>query len=100
MNTAFPPEFQNVLTVDPAAAGLGLGVVLAISLAGLLCTVVWVMALVASARREQWVWFVLTLVFGIVALLYFMVGYTPLPRQGRGRGRRRSDSRDSRRRAS
>jgi len=35
--------------------------------------VVWILTLVKQAKGSKWVWFVLTLIFPIVALVYWIV---------------------------
>jgi phage shock protein PspC (stress-responsive transcriptional regulator) len=35
--------------------------------------VIWIFTLVYQGERKQWVWFVLTLIFNIVLLIYWIV---------------------------
>ncbi len=50
---------------------------LVISLAAFLVlitwVVIWIFTLVYQGERNQWVWFVLTLIFNIVLLIYWIV---------------------------
>ena len=57
-----------------ASAGILIGVLLFI-VAGLLSTIAWIGALVRAAKMQDWVWFVVVLVFhGIGALVYAIAG--------------------------
>jgi Na+/phosphate symporter len=35
--------------------------------------IIWIMTLIYQGKRNQWVWFVLTLIFNIVLLIYWIV---------------------------
>jgi len=37
-------------------------------------TVIWIITLVSQAKQEKWVWFVLTLLFSIVLIPYWIFG--------------------------
>ena len=59
--------------MDLALSG---GIVLATVVFSIAVTVAWVLTLVNAAQTEQWVWFIMMLLFGpIVSLLYFMMAY-------------------------
>lgn len=59
----------------------------------LVLLVFWIKMLVDAARKEEWMWFVVMLIFGIAALPYFFIEYGRSQRsraRGReGRARRR-----------
>lgn len=53
------------------ASILALGIIYIVLLLTIL--ILWISTLVYQAKRNQWVWFVLTLLFGIVMLIYWIV---------------------------
>jgi hypothetical protein len=55
-------------------AGGVIGLLIVFALLGLAATVLWVITLINSAPTEQWVWFVLILVFGPRGFLGLPVG--------------------------
>lgn len=52
------------------ASILALGIIYIVLLLTIL--ILWISTLVYQAKRNQWVWFVLTLLFGIVMLIYWI----------------------------
>ncbi len=57
-----------------AGAGILIGSVL-FTIAGILATIAWIIALVRSARMQSWAWFVIILLFhGLGTLIYAIAG--------------------------
>lgn len=62
---------------DPTTQGGSIGLVLLAGLtalgAGVLSTISWVAILIKQAQRQQWAWFVCTLLFGSICMLIWLI---------------------------
>lgn len=52
-----------------------LGIILMIIIFSLLWVVLWIYTLIHQAKRKRWVWFILTLLFNITILIYWIVRF-------------------------
>lgn len=78
-NMAMSPDGAATLTQDQKniANVLGILALISLSLSVLLNLVGWIGALVASARRDRWGWFICILVFNWLAILVYLLATPP-----------------------
>lgn len=82
---------ENISAVVPVALAEGHSLWPVVGgLMGIVAAVVWILALVDSARNGRWLWFVLTLLFWPLALFYVVIQYPQNRRERRADQLRRS----------